>query len=1046
MKIYNYRGITPGLLSLLSLLFVFAQPIDPKIYDRLDWRNIGPANMGGRVTDIEGLPGNPFTVYVGTGTGGLWKTTNMGIDWTPLFEKYETHSVGDFALDPQNPEVIWLGTGESNVRNSVSFGAGVYHSNDGGKTWSFKGLKDTRHVSRVIVHPKDSNTVYVAALGHAYGPNEERGIFVTRDGGKTWQKTLYIDNQHGAADMDIDPVNPNILYAAMWKFERKPWTHTSGSEQGGVYQSTDGGNTWRKLENGLPKLLGRIGIKVAPSNPQVVYVICESQEGTLYRSDDRGESFQRVHSEKNIVSRGFYYSDLRVDPVDENRVYAIAASLFVSIDGGKTFNTIANRVHSDHHSIWIDPKNPNFVWGGNDGGIAYSINRGARWDTVNNIPLAQYYQVNASMESPFYSLCGGLQDNGTWVGPARSKENAIVNEHWQMVSFGDGFYALIHPDNPNLIITESQGGNIVRTDMQSGVQVNISPQPRRNDGGPVGDLRYRFNWNTPIIPSPHDKNTVYIGGNVLFKSTDFGTNWIIISPDLTTDNKDKQKDAGGPVWIENTTAEYHCTIISIAESPLERGVIWVGTDDGNLQVTRNNGATWTNLIKNVPDLGNHSPVSHIEPSRADANRVYASFDRHMLDDSNPYVYKSTDGGKTWKKITQGLPENAYVWVVREDPKNPNLLYCGTEVGLFGSFDAGEHWHRLHFGRLPHAAVHDILVHPLENDLVVATHGRSLWVLDDASPLQQMNAQIVSKTAHLLEPRVAWHYTSRFARYGGGDRPLRASNPPYGAILYYYLKERPERNTTLRLDILDAQGKVVRSLRNLPRDGGINRVVWDLRISARPMSEEGEGAPAPPGGGGGGRFGGGAVGPPALPGIYRARLTVGQESFEQSFAVKIDSSLEPFALQMRAGHQYALETRAMIDSLNGGTRAINNLETQIKNLQQSARDTDKPIPEALGKSLEDHLKRIEATRLKIENPPGSNFWSRGQKLGSRLNAVYGTMASLTGPMPQHIAYFEEVKGEYEAIRQEIKAILNDAGALNDALKSAHLPTLMIVRWE
>lgn len=1025
------------LLLLFSAQAVYSQTIETKIFDNLEWRNIGPANMGGRVTDIEGISGNPYTVYVGTASGGFWKTSNMGVSWTPLFERYGTLSVGDFALDPQNPDVIWLGTGESNTRNSVSFGNGIYRSPDGGKTWTFKGLRDTRHIARVIVHPKNSDIVYVAAVGHAYGANEERGVFMTTDGGTTWQKVLYIDSGHGACDMDIDPSNPNILYAAMWRFERKPWTHTSGSEQGGVFKSVDGGRTWKKLENGLPKLLGRIGVKVAPSNPNVVYAICESREGTLYRSDDRGENFQLMTRETNIVSRGFYYADMRVDPTDENRVYAIATSFLVSIDGGRTFNTIANRIHSDHHSLWVDPKNPNFLWLGNDGGIAFSVDRGVSWDAVSNIPLGQFYQIGISHTEPFYTVAGGLQDNGTWAGPARSREGAIVNEFWQMVSFGDGFHVIIHPENPNLFISESQGGSILRVDLTSSTQQNISPQPRRNDGGPVGDLPYRFNWNTPIVLSPHDKNTVYAGANVLFKSTDFGSTWQVISPDLTTNDKEKQKDAGGPVWIENTTAEYHCTIISIAESPLGSGVIWVGTDDGNLQVTRDGGRSWVNLIKNVPSLRENSPVSHVEPSRKDPNLVYVSFDRHMLNDLSPYIYKTTDGGRTWVKITRGLPENAYVWVVREDPMNPALLYCGTEIGLFVSFDSGGNWTKLQLKNLPDVSIHDLLVHPLTNDLILGTHGRSIWVWDDVTPLQQISTEVLQKEEHLFAPRTAWRYSGRFGRFGSGDRPLRAPNPPYGALIFYYLKEKPDK-TPVKLQILDIQGNVLRELNDIPKEAGINRAVWDLRLGPRTPSE-GQDTPRPFGGG---RGGGGGAGPQALPGNYRVRLLAGDRQQEQPLLLRLDRSLEPYAGNIQVGHQLALEGREMVDTLNQSMQIVNSIDTQIKNLRQTAREQQITIPDDVSKMMDEHIAKIELMKNKVENPQGVPFYSRGPKLRSRLSSAVGAMDSNTGPTLAQMEYYDAVKKEYDEFMVQVRDYLaKEIPALNEKLKQNGLPVIL-----
>ena len=508
----------------------------------LSWRSIGPANMGGRVSDVEGVPGDPNLVYAATGSGGIFKTTDAGVNWTPIFDRQNTISVGDIALEPGNPDVIWVGTGESNTRNSVSFGDGVYKSTDGGKTWKHLGLKDTDTISKVIVHPKNPDIVYVAAMGHTWGPNKERGVFMTTDGGKTWKKTLYIDETHGASDLDIDPQNPNILYAGMWNFIRRPWTFTSGSRKGGVFRSIDGGLTWKKIEKGLPKMAGRVGLAVAHSNPNVVYAIFESKEGTLYRSDDKGVTFRRVYRNFNIVGRGFYYTTVKVDPTDENKVYAVASLLYRSLDGGRTFRRISRSTHIDFHALWIDPLNPKRIWQGQDGGVAVTYD-GNAWEYKNNFAVGQFYQIFVDNQAPFYYITGGMQDNGTWNGPSRTREPAgNLNDDWRMVSFGDGFFAIAHPDNPKLFLTESQGGVVVRTDMRNREQQRVVPYFGLG-GAPEND-KYRFNWNAPLIPSPHDKNTVYLAGNVVYKSTDFGKDWTIISPDLTKANPERLKGCG----------------------------------------------------------------------------------------------------------------------------------------------------------------------------------------------------------------------------------------------------------------------------------------------------------------------------------------------------------------------------------------------------------------------------------------------------------------------------------------------------------------------
>ncbi|MDQ3803465.1 MAG: glycosyl hydrolase [Acidobacteriota bacterium] len=1014
-------------------------PEDPsteiKSYERLEWRQIGPANMGGRTADVEGVPGNPHVVYVATASGGLWKTTNGGVRWTPVFERQGTISIGDVALEPGNPEVVWVGTGESNVRNSVSFGDGVYKSTDGGKTWQHVGLRDSERVSRILVHPRDPNTVYVGALGHAFGPNEERGVFLTTDGGRTWAKTLYVDNEHGVADMDLDPSNPNVVYAAMWKFRRTPWTHTSGSEKGGVFRSLDGGRTWKKLEGGLPKLVGRIGVKVAPSNPSVVYAITEAKDGTLWRSDDRGETWRNVSKETRIVSRGFYYTDLRVDPQNENRVYAIASTLFVSIDGGRTFRSITGRTHIDYHALWIDPQNPKRMWQGQDGGVAVSYDAGETWEYVNNMPLGQFYQLSADNREPFYYVMGGLQDNGTWAGPSRTREPAgILNDDWRMISFGDGFFAINHADDPDLYLTESQGGNIVRTDMRTREQQLVVPY-MGDDGGPAETARYRFNWNSPIVQSPHDKDTVYLAGNVVFRSTDFGKTWATISPDLTTNDRSKQKDAGGPVAFENTGAEFHTTIISLAESPLRAGHIWAGSDDGQLQVTADGGKTWTNLTPNVPGLAPNSAVSHVEPSRADVNVAYVSFDRHMLDDFRPYVYRTADGGRTFRNITGNLPPKAHVWVVREDPKNPRLLYAGTELGLFVSYTGGNTWTTLGLKNLPHVAVHDILVHPRDNDLILATHGRSVWILDDATPVQQLTPEVARRDAHLFDVRPALRFTTRFTRYGIGDKVFAGPNPPYGALISYHLREKPDEKMKVKMQILDSQGKLVNELENVAKEKGLNRVSWNLRYGGprvrRPPTDEETQFTGPP------------RGPLVLPGSYTVKLFVGDKTFERPVVVRLDPTISVPADDLRGQHDMALGLRDMQSATNTALRTLDSLKTQIESVERTAKDRLGEMPKELADRLAEQKKRVEELQNRLAQPEGGlGFEGRAQlvdKIGNLFFTVDGANAA---PTRAQRDLYAELQKEFDARVAEVNRFLRETvPALNEVLRRFDAPTLM-----
>lgn len=1030
-------------------------------FDGLAMRNIGPVNMSGRVTDVEGIPGEPDVVYVGAASGGVWKTTDGGLTFEPIFDEQPIASIGDIALAPSNPDVVYVGTGEANPRNSVSFGDGVYKSTDGGRTWRHVGLRESRHVARVLVHPTDPDLVYVAALGSVFGPNEERGVFRSRDGGRSWEKVLYLDERHGASDLAMDPTNPNILFAGLWHFDRKPWTHTSGSEEGGLWRSVDGGDSWEEIEDGLPELTGRLGVAVARSNPNVVYVIAESHEGIVFRSTDRGRSFEKVNDTKEVVSRGLYYTQIRVDPSDENRVYSVASRLWLSTDGGRTFERISRSTHVDYHALWIDPTDPERIWQGQDGGIAVSYDRGATWEPIRNLPIAQFYQVYADDREPFYYLGGGLQDNGTWYGPGRTREPAgILEDDWRMLSFGDAYYVVPHPDDPEVFLSEYQGGGILRTDMKVRRQVDVSPQPRRNDGGPVGELEYRFNWNAPIVPSPHDPHTVYFCGNVVFKTTDFGDSWEIISPDLTTDDPEKQKAAGGPGFIENTTAEYHTTILSFAESPAEAGVLWAGTDDGNLQVSRDGGAEWTNVIGNVPRLPAFSPVSHVEPSRRDGGTAWVSFDRHMFDDFRPHLYLTTDYGASFRRVdTEGIPETAWIWVVRQDPRNPDLLWAGTELGLYASWDRGGRWLRAHASNFPTVSVHDLLVHPRENDLIVGTHGRALWILDDAAPLQQWSPEIEASTAHLFPVRPALRFPSQFTRYGLGDKEYKAPNPESGALITYWLAEAiekegeageepageetameevadeagPEDEERLKIEILDAAGTVLRTLDEPSGKQGMNRASWDLTMDPPFQRSEPEES----------FMGfGGPVGPEVLPGTYTVRLTVDGAVSEQPVEVRVDPTVEVTAEALREQHEAALALHGMIEAAQRGLRAVDVLTAQLAARRESAELMELELPDEVEerwKAFEERAEELEGRFARDEEEP---FWSQSPRLVDRLQELFAAVDhQFRAPTAAQRELAAELRAELEEAVGALRAFLaDDVPALNGALEEAGVPPL------
>jgi len=1012
-------------------------PITSQLFRHINWRNIGPANMMGRITDIEGVPGDPNLVYVGSASGGVWKTENGGITWIPIFDDQPVASIGDIALEPGNPDVIYVGTGESNVRNSVSFGNGVYKSTDGGKTWIHLGLEDSERISRIMINPKNPRIVFVGALGRAFGPNRERGVFRSNDNGATWQKVLYTDDRHGVADLDINPQNPNIVYAALWRFERKPWTFVSGDTLGGLYRSVDGGSNWSKLTSGLPSLVGRIGVKVAPSRPDVVYAITESPEGTLYRSDNGGESFRRVSQEVDIVSRGFYYTDIKVDPVDENRVYAVSSRLQVSIDGGEKFRRISPSTHVDYHALWIDPRNPTRLWQGQDGGVCVSFDRGQSWDYVNNFAVGQFYQIYFDRREPFYYVGGGMQDNGTWYGPSRNREPfGILNDDWRMISFGDGFHIVVHPDNPELFLSESQGGRIMRTDMTTLRQQDVSPQPRRADGAPVSELPFRFNWNTPIILSPHDKGTVYVGGNVVFKSEDFGSTWEVISPDLTTDDPEKQAAAGGPAWPENTTAEYHCTIISLAESPVQPGVLWAGTDDGRLHVSMNGGAEWSHVEGRVPDLPPNSPVSHIEPSVTSAGLAYCAFDRHMLDDFRPYLYRTTDFGLTWMNLTGNLPDRAYVWVVREDPRDPRILYAGTELGIFITFDRGQEWIKLHMGNLPAVAVHDILIHPRENDLIIGTHGRSIWILDDISFLQELAPEHLGQDAYIFTMKPALRFGMKATRYGIGDRVFRGQNPSYGALITYYIREEPGQDEVVFLEILDESRQVLRRLSEIPRHAGLNRTAWDLRLDGpRPRRKESVEQDV---------FFRGPTGPQVLPGNYTVRLGVGEQTFEKPLRILFDPSVDVDREDLEEQQTHAFELRDMQSSVNDALRALDALQAQLQERRRTLENQVAETPEEVTAAIVEHISMIIGIQGALVKPEGRPFWSEGPRLIGRLAGLFSAVEGANArPTAAQIAYFSELREEFRLSLAAVNEYLGQrAPDLNEVFIRYQLPQVLI----
>ncbi len=785
-----------------------AQPYNEAQFKGMKWRDIGPYR-GGRVLAVTGIPGSPFTYYFGGVAGGVWRTTDGGGSWQSISDNSMISSIGAIAVSESNPNVIYVGTGESCLRGNISYGDGVYKTTDGGKTWQHIGLKDTQHIARVWIDPRNSDHVLIAALGHAYGPNTERGIFRTTDGGKTWDKILYKDDKSGGIDLAVDPHNSNVMFAALYQIQRSPWGLESGGPGSGLYRSTDGGNSWKHLEGkGLPDgILGRIGVSVSGADSNRVYALIESKESGLYRSDDGGDTWSRVNDDQRLTQRAWYFTHIFADPKSADTVYMLNTGVFRSTDGGKTLNLLP-APHGDHHGFWIDPQNPNRMINGNDGGATVSVDGGKNWSTEYNQPTAQFYHVAADNDF-LYKVYGAQQDNSTIGIASRTDDGYIGRQHWFDAGGGESGYIQPDPRDSNIIYAGSGGGAVTRLDRRSNQEQDITVWPEDSSGHGVGDLKYRLGWTQPIEISPHDPNVIYTTAERVFKTTDEGKSWMAISPDLTRNDKSKQVSSGGPLTKDNTSVEYYDTVFTIAESPVQKDLLWAGTDDGLIHVSRDGGKNWANVTpKGMPEW---SLVSLIEASPHDAGTAYAAVDTHKLDDLKPYIFKTTDFGKTWTKITNGIPDGAYTHAVREDPVEKHLLYAGTETGIYVSFDGGANWHSLQLN-LPNSS------DPRPDRKERRSGGGDTWACfldsrrpypaalgawDESSAGKASPAEVV-----LYKPRLT--YRLRWPDFYERRQPV-GENPPTGAIVYYYLPAAPKG--VVALEFLDASGKVVRRYSN-----------------------------------------------------------------------------------------------------------------------------------------------------------------------------------------------------------------------------------------
>ena len=1051
-----------------------AAPSPADLLKRVAWRSVGPVNNAGRISVVAGVPGDPLTYYVAGANGAIIKTTNGGTTFRPIFDEQSSGSIGAIAIAPSDPNIVYVGTGEGNPRNNASVGDGMYKSVDGGEHWTKIGLEKSDKIARLIVDARNPDIVYACVLGREWGANEDRGVYRTADGGTTWKKVLYIDAQTSCSDISSDPGNSNIIYAGMYTYRRWAWHLESGAGNTSVWKSVNGGATWERLSGpgllrGLPrKAMDRIGVAVAPSDPDIVYVISETKdEGELWRSDDAGKSWRTVNRDPNINFRPFYYADIRVDPKNPNKVFSLAGGLYLSEDGGRNFTTIARDVHGDHQAMWIDPLDPRYILEGSDGGWQVSRDGGRNWDVVNTFAFTQFYHINYDMQVP-YQVCGGLQDNGNWCGASNSLSGQGIRQaDWRNISGGDGFFTVPVLDKPWLVYSNSQGGMLNITDQRSGVQKTIYPYPNRV--GSVGDAmighKYRFNWNAPIALSPQDPGVVYFGGNVLFKSRDHGLSWDVISPDLTTNDPKKQQSSGGEIVVDNTAAEFHSTLLSIAPSPLDGNVIWTSSDDGLVQVTRDGGRTWSSVFTNIAGLRPNAWLATIEASHFEVGTAYVTADRHQDDDYAPYVYMTTDFGRTWKSIRGDLPEKAW-WthVIREDPKNRNLLYVGTEAGVWASWNRGTSWVSLR-GTLPVTPVRDLQIHPRDNDLLLATHGRGLYILDDLTPLQQLAAAQPNEAELFdIRPSIRWNVWNRDGNLG--QRTWAGQNPPNGAMISYYLKSQPVGEVDI--EIATASGAVVRRFRRVPDDAGVNRITWDLRYEA------------PAGGGLGGRGNRGAAGPATppdtslaglrerrraaeaerggageeenvfgpssagvLPGTYQVTLIVGGKRYAKPVTVRNDPRVEMTPAQVAQQHDAAKAIEATQARVTRVVSGVDDLLRQLAGVQTTLRSAGN---DALTPALTEITGTITDLRQFRDSVLARPLPGLGYRQYPRLREEVQTVAGMISRPIWPITTGEQLRAgelvvETDDAQRRLDAIIRDRiGKINDLLKgSQHVIT-------
>ena len=979
--------------------------------------------MGGRIAALDAVEGKRRLIYVGAAGGGVWKSVNGGTTFKPVFDDY-TQSIGAITIDRKDTDVVWVGTGEPWTRNSVSVGTGIYKTTDAGENWEHLGLEDSERISKVLIDPRNSDTVYVCVPGHLWDAHQERGVFKTTNGGQTWEKILYVDDSTGCADLAMDPQEPDRIYASMWQFRRGPDSFSSGGPGSGLYKTTDGGTSWQETRDGLPQGdLGRIAIAVAPSRPSVIYATVEAKDSAMYRSDDLGETWTRTGTTSAVESRPFYFSLVVVDPKDYQRVYKPATRTAISTDGGETFSTLSGRNHPDHHALWISPENSDQLLIGTDGGIYSSNDGGATWNFLQSLPISQFYQVSYDMEDP-YNVYGGLQDNGTWYAPSQ-KAGGVTNQDWRNIGFGDGFHVYVDPRDPNLVYVEWQGGGIMRVNKSTGETKNIKPLPRE------GDPKYRFNWNAPIHISPTRKDTIYIGSQFLFRSRDRGESWEKLSPDLTTNDPQKQRQAeSGGLTIDNSKAENHCTIYSIAESPRDERIIWVGTDDGNVHVTRDAGQTWIDVTSAIPDSSPDKWVTQVEAGQHQDGTAYVTLDGHRTGDKQPYIYRTDDFGATWTSLGADTIEG-YALVIREDPVNASLLFLGTEFGLYISIDAGAQWARFK-GNLPKVGVRDLRIHPREHDLIIATHGRGIYILDDLTPIRALTPDILALEAVVLATRPNQTRIPAGVQSFVGDDEFVGSNPRAGAQIAFYLKKR-HLFGDLKLEVLDQDGNVLSTL-PAPNRRGINRVSWSMRKKPPKIPPATTLVPNLYA----------MFGPQVPEGSYRVRLTKGEKTFDGSISVVAD----PRATYTAEGKAIQDQT---VERLYGMLLRLAFLADSLTDLQKQCRDRVKGSEPTLDKALELLTDDLEDQRKELVATRKGGGISGEEQLRERLGLLYGAVNGFEGrPTDSQVRYADvldkELNGAERAFDTLLSATLDRMNTQLQASGAAAITRLSRSAWE